>query len=179
MILIVISVFAESLGFVLSKLHVNNLPYLHVFTIIEAGFYFLFYSTLFTDKRIKWLIAATFTTFAILAASLAFVFDNLWKFNTLSRTIEALIFTIFGLGFFYSLLKSELQMKLERDPLFWLNSGILLYFMGNFFLFMLYNVLLDIEIQVVNSYWTMHSVINITSNILFTIGFVCSKQVPK
>ncbi len=176
---IFVSFITEIISFYLSKKSINNLPGLHIYTIIEFTFYMLFYYQLFRSGRARLLIKVLVISFVLFAILFAFVFTDLWHFNTLSRSIEAFVLTFFGLAFFYYTLKGENTLRLEKHPYFWLNSGLLLYFMGNIFLFMVYNILLNETKEVFNSYWSMHSMFNISANILFSIGFACSKQVLK
>lgn len=149
---------------------------LHVYTVIEFTLLMMFYYPLSSGTMQK-VISGIIIGFVGFALLFAFVISDFWHFNTISRTIEAFIFTVAGLLFFYSMLKKESNLKLEKNPLFWINTGILLYFMGNFFLFML-NSFLQTKASF-QTYWTLHSVLNILKNVLFTIGLTCSKQVQK
>jgi hypothetical protein len=74
------------------------------------------------------------------------------------------------------LLQNEV-MFLDRHPLFWLNSGVLLYFAGNLFVFMLQHAIAG-SAQKGYVYGIVHSGINILANLLFGIALLCRYRLP-
>ncbi len=177
--LIFFSTISEFVSLILAKNNINNLPELHLFTIIEASLLLVFFYVLFTNTIVKRTILVVLVLFVISDVVYMLTAGNIWMFNTLFRTIESFILTIAGLGYFYHKLNSHSNIPLEKRPTFWLNSGLLLYFMGNCFLFMLYNVILSKSHEWNQNMWVIHSGLNIASNILYTVGFICSKRTAK
>ncbi|UII33681.1 hypothetical protein LVD17_07600 [Fulvivirga ulvae] len=62
------------------------------------------------------------------------------------------------------------------DPLFWVNSAILLYFSGVLFLFLFFEPLAKVnEASAVISYM-FHNVLLVLKNVLFAVGFWKSRS---
>lgn len=86
--------------------------------------------------------------------------------NTKSLGLEATIFIFISVGYFYVLLN---KMEFENpyyNPIFWINSGVLIYFSGAFFSFM-FSAPKFQELGI----WSIHSVIHLIFMILILIGF--------
>jgi hypothetical protein len=170
-LLIFFSAFFEIFSVVSSRYSMNNLPYLYLYITIEFGLCLLFYRYLFDRPALKsWLgvMAAIFLTTVVLEIW----FEGLNSFSTFARTAEALGLTCLSLYYFYTLMKSDHFIQLEKSPYFWINTGVLLYFMGNFFMFLSYKFIMEHDLAS-HGYWTVHSMLNIIANLLFAIGLLC------
>lgn len=173
---IMITACAESAGLYMAGHGINNLWLLHFYTIVEFSAFMAFYYMIFPQKRVKQLFKAAIVVFAMADLAYIIAIADLATFNTLFRTIESFTLTIAGIFYFYHALSNDkFQEPLEKMPVFWINSGILLYFMGNVFLFMLFNIFLGVSPSQNTSMWTIHAVLNVVANVLFTKGLLCSK----
>jgi len=83
---------------------------------------------------------------------------------------------VLSLIYFYQLLSRQEFMYIEKQGLFWINSGVLFYYSITIFLFMLYN---RINGEHRAYYYMMQSVTNIISNLLFSVGLLCKPQNQK
>lgn len=79
----------------------------------------------------------------------------------------------FSLLYFYHIFIRQEYVHIEKQALFWINSGVLIYFSLNIFLFMLFDLVIA---QQRNDLYAIHSVTNIISNILYAIGLLCKPQ---
>jgi hypothetical protein len=110
------------------------MPVLHVFTVVEMTTYLWVYSLLFSDD--KWLQKLSHLAIGItllLAGLDAFVWDGIWKFNTISRSTGAFFLVVLTLARLYSIMQSHNDPKLLKQPHFWLLVGVLFYFSTSFF----------------------------------------------
>jgi hypothetical protein len=106
--------------------------------------------------------------------ALAFVFVSLYvqafsEYQTLMWTITGTSMIFFSISFFIHLF--SVRTGLESHELLWINSGVLIYFSLNLFLFVMSSYILtklDSEISLL--IWSFHNVNNIMKNILFACG---------
>lgn len=148
----------------------NNLPLLHIYTIAEfimiSWFYMIVLRGYKKTRLIFWL-AVCFTVFGLLNSLLL---QSWYTFNTIPRSIESLLVILLSLVCYYKML-SELKIrKMERSPIFWINTGFLFYFSGALFLFMLSNYILPLNHQLNIFIWTIHACFSIMLYLFIFLG---------
>ncbi|MDI1234735.1 MAG: hypothetical protein PSX81_10675 [bacterium] len=155
----------------LANHNINNMPMFNIFSILEYGFYaYLFYSNINNRNWRKgiyysiWFFSA-FTIFAVI------FIRSIYEFNSEVRVVESL-FLVFCSLLYFSQLSNTLifeRTKIFKIPMFWISIGVLFYFAGNFFLFLFFREISQISPTI----WSLHSVVNIITNSLFMISFLC------
>lgn len=91
-----------------------------------------------------------------------FLYNLLWGQgfffnNTLSKTIESVLLILFSLLYFHKTIKELKITRLEATPMFWFNSGVLLYFSGSLFIFIFSNYLLTYSKELGIQIWAIHA----------------------
>lgn len=167
--LLVVAIFS-SVAVLLSTTGRNNLPLLHIYTICEFIMISWFYSIVLRgylpSKVLAW-IAVIFTVFALLNS----IFLQSWyTFNTIPRSIEGLLVILLSLVCYYRMLSEMKIRKMERSPIFWINTGFLFYFSGALFLFMLSNYILPLNHQLNIFIWTIHACFSIMLYLFIFLG---------
>lgn len=116
----------------------NNLYVYNSYTVINLNIIFFIYLGLFSPKSktyIKgFLILAN--GFAIYNAIFLQPFDT---FNSYTLVMVSTILLLLALSYFYRLMTDIKFHKLERDPLFWLSAGIIMYYSSAIVLFFFSN----------------------------------------
>jgi len=167
--LLMVAVFTSA-AVLLSTMKRNNLPLLHVYTICEFIMISWFYSIVLRDylpvKLLTW-VAVGFTVFALLNSLLL---QNWYTFNTIPRSIESLLVILLSLVCYYRMLSEMKIRKMERSPIFWINTGFLFYFSGALFLFMLSNYILPLNHQLNIFIWTIHACFSIMLYLFIFLG---------
>lgn len=150
--------------------HKNNLPVLHVYTMVEFTTIMLFYQAIFKEYFAKywaWLVIAVFLVFCLVNAT--FIQD--WKiFNTYPRTIESILVISASLYYYYKITRQTLYNQIEKSPVFWVNTGFFIYFSGSFLLFTISNYILPFSFKFNMMVWQFHAFLSIVNNILIFIG---------
>lgn len=170
----IFSTIADFYSLITAHYGINNLDVLHIYTILEGSFFLIFYRSLFKSKLVRNLLLFTLPLYILFAVYHSFFLANMFEFNSVTRVAECIILTTCGMYFFYTLFADDEYINLKRYPYFYINSGVLLYFMGNIFLFMLYAFVIQTEQSSSMSVWGLHSVLNIGANILYCVGFLCN-----
>jgi hypothetical protein len=84
-------------------------------------------------------------------------------------TITGAIMIFFSISYFIYLF--SVRTSVGNDELLWINSGILLYFSLNLFLFVMSSyILTKLDSEISMLIWSFHNVNNIMKNILFGCG---------
>jgi hypothetical protein len=156
---------------------VNNLPLFHLFTLIELLFLGWVYKQAFMNGLLKRIVAVLTVLLGVFTVADSVLLESIWTFNSISATAESVYMIVLSLLLFRQLLLQDEVMFLDRHPLFWFNSGVLLYFAGNLFVFMLQHAIAD-SAQKGYVYGIVHSGINILANLLFGIALLCRHRLP-
>jgi hypothetical protein len=171
------SVFIEIGAEWLAYFHKNNMPLLHFFTIPEFLVYlyvFIANVDFISNKRL--LIFGGLLGIFLTAFTDIYLFEGLFKFNSVTRSFESIILLFFALLHFYLFFKFKSEKIAWVEPMFWFSLSIIVYFSLNLFFFMLANLFQVINGLPIAFGSKMHSVFNTISNILFAISFKCFRK---
>lgn len=109
----------------------------------------------------------------VIALAALFVTDTLyksvWQINRAGCSYLQLVFIVYALAGFYSLLRTQKILQLERSWFFWLNAAFLIYSSGSFFIFLARDILAkqDPGLHTYTQLWnTVFLALNITKNLL-------------
>ncbi len=92
------------------------------------------------------------------------------QLNSFSITLTSLVFIIFSILYFLKLMRDLPTTQIQKLPMFWINTAVLVYFAGSFFVFLLRNYLIEVLHDNQILYWSFHNILNIIKNLLFAIG---------
>jgi hypothetical protein len=152
---------------------INNLPVLHVYTILEFNVLMWFYLVVFNDvlaKKIILCICVLFTLFAIIDSTLL---ENVFIFNTLGRSIEAFLIISMSLVYFiYSLSTENLNAAINSRQIKYINIGIFIYFTGSIVLFTFNNYIIALAKTLVLNIWSIHTLLLVLFYVIITISQV-------
>ncbi len=167
--MLVFGALTEFLGYWLGSHRINNYPIFNLYTIVEffllTGIYYLSFTDRFT-RRLLQILGLVFLLFAL--ADL-WLIEGLFKLNSYTLALEALILMPLSLLFFIRINRELRVPVLTRYPMFWINSGVLIYFSGNLFLFIFSNALLTYGLNLYES-WIIHSMLNTVSHLIYTVA---------
>jgi hypothetical protein len=93
--------------------------------------------------------------------------------SVVPRFIESVVVLFLVLSFFYSTLKNLTTTHLERQPMFWLSTGLFIYFSGDIIIFIFSNYMLSYSEQFNTEVWFIHSILNIILYIFYTLA-ICT-----
>ncbi|MDP1728532.1 MAG: hypothetical protein Q8M15_17235 [Bacteroidota bacterium] len=155
----------------------NNMPLLHLYTLIEFIAFGYMYYVYFKDRnRLKYFPVITLFTFIIIAGIDAIWINGIWLPNTVARSFECMVLVLLALMYYYLFFKESFDQVVWKQSMFWLSTGVLFYFAINEPFFMLYNFFLSNHSDMAKLGLNIHAVINIFTNILFAISFTCPKR---
>lgn len=159
----------------LAASHRNNLPLLHVYTVVEFVTLSLFYWNVLPGRRIHRLLLLCCILFVIACIVNACIPQHILSFNSYTRSAGALIIIGYALYFFNVLVDRDYDHFFDRLPLFWMNAGILLYFSGSLLLFLFHVFLMGHELLDIWA-WRLHGLLVLIMYFLFTKGFLLCRK---
>jgi hypothetical protein len=167
-----ISIFFDLLLLTATELKVrNNSPFIHFFMAVSMVFWGLIYYHAFHIPLLK---KITIILGALCLAAIGYnAIKELMFFPTLSYTVLSVVLNVLSLLYFYQLLNIKEFTHIEKQPMFWINAGVLFYFGINIFLFMLFERIVSHR---QGDIWLIHDVTNIIANVLYSVGLLCKIQ---
>ncbi|KAA2238991.1 hypothetical protein F0L74_22520 [Chitinophaga agrisoli] len=152
--------------------HHNNLPLLHVYTMLELIFLVRYYLLLFTHKRILFFLKAVLILFPLYCVINFLFIQDIYSFNSYTRPVEAIILIACSLLYFMASSREDDEERWTAVPDNWVNAGILLYFSGALGQFAFSNVVEATTAKpVILLIWVLHATLVLIMYILFTISF--------
>jgi hypothetical protein len=168
-----LSLFINTLGFWLWSRSINNLPVLHIYTVLEFYALMWFYIVVFnnvTIKKIILLVSIAFTLFAIIDS---WLLESIFTFNTIGRSAEAFIIIIACLTYFIKMISTDVigsELNLRRIK--YINSGIFIYFSGSIALFTFSNEINALAKQLILNIWSIHTLLVVIFYLILTISLI-------
>jgi hypothetical protein len=159
-------------------LHKNNMPLVHLLTAVDIVILLFYYKALLHHQhrfKLYLALAAIFVAFCIINA---IFFQSIYTYSSYTRSVEAIICLLFALNYFARLASdTTTAVKVIRQPDFYFNAGIFLYFSGAFMLFIFSNFVIT-GLTKANFFiiWNIHGALVLLMYILFCIGFLLCKK---
>jgi len=172
---LVISGLINLCGIVVVQFKHNNLPLLHLYTIVETVFILSYFRTIFIDPFLKKALLISTVLFPIICILNFGFLQSIYTFNTYTRPLEAILITFFCLLYLY---KSGFTENWLEKSTNWFNMGILIYFPAACIIFIVSNYLVFGKMnKVMNSMvWNIHGALVLIMYLIWAKGFSLLKN---
>jgi hypothetical protein len=151
----------------------NNLFLMHLYDVMAVVFFTLIYYHASYKPVLKKITLILGGTALLIMISNEIFIESIRVYPSISNTILCLLCIPLSLIYFYQILSRQEFVHIEKQGMFWINAGVLIYFSVNIFLFMLHNKISSTEMH---NYYMMQSVSNIVANLLYSVGLLCKPQ---
>lgn len=101
------------------------------------------------------------------------------QFNPGQRFAESLLVLALVLAYFLKVIRELLVVRLERDPMFWVSAGLLLYFAGSVFVFLSSNYVLRHSNTLSLRLWAVHAGLYMVLYGLYSLALWMKPSRPK
>ena len=162
--MILVNLFTEITSNLLRIYNVNNLPLLHLYTLLEFILLSLFYRSII--QKPDWLKQNfnIFVGLVILLQVLNSIFlQDIYSFNSNSKTLTNLSFITFGIIYIFNSLTEKEAANHQAIKL--INSALLFYYISSLFIFLFSTTFIKYSYLLLGYMWT----INISLNLIFQI----------
>ena len=161
---------------ILALRHINNLPLVHLFTVVEFISISFFYQDVLKISRNSIAFILLQLGFVIACIVNAMFFQDIHTFNSYTLSLNALILMIFAVNLFAKLFTQQSSKKVSSFPVFWYNTGLFLYFSGSFIYYVFSNYLLYVSRRSFDIIINLHAGFVLIMYIFLAIGFMKCKK---
>lgn len=162
----------EVVTFILRRFGLDNtMPFIHLYQIVTFPILVLFYSSLIYKKtltRFSIVLISIFELFNLI--NLVFI-QSIYEYPNFTRTIATFVVIVLCIWYFYRVMVEAKIMSLWDEPLIWINGALLIYYSGNLFFTVLFNLILEYSREFSKITVVSFSVILTLFYVLVTIGF--------
>jgi len=155
------------------------MPFFHSYILVEFLLFLMVFKHIFNQsiKNYIWWILAT--AFTILWVINIFTGQGWWGFPDYIHAVEAVIILALIVKWFLKMLKEKKVANPERTFEFWMCTGLLIFFTGNFLLFIFSKFLVDAGAEIFKAIWMINSILILLLYICYTIALLWVKKTVK
>lgn len=165
-----LSLIVEQLLHYFARNGINNMPFFHFFPVVEFTLFVLFYKYQLKEiVNTRHYIILPFL-FVLITLINLFFFQGIFELNSNTTSVESVVLVLLTLYAFYLLVKNMSLTNHLFNRLFWVSSGILIYFSGLLLFFILNNFFAENIFRLYTIGWIYHAFLNINLYLFFTIG---------
>ena len=158
----------------LKSLSKNNIVFYIIISIATFCFFALILEQFCQQRKFK-----IINRIVIPIAILFCIINAIWLegsaiFNSYSSGLNNLVVTGYCIYYYKLQLENPQIIFVEKQPSFWIVSGIFIYSAGNFFLFSMFNSLTNSFPLFALHAWDINDVLILIMNVLFAKGLQCN-----
>ncbi len=155
-----------------------NLWMYNLLRIFTFSTIFYIYIKSINTKIYKQIIKAFLITYLILVViNWSFIQSFIFEMSEIPKVIGSLFVTVTVIFYFIELLKSEKIITFHRVLLFWISTGLLLYYSGSIPFALKWNGYM--LIPGIHKLFLINTILSMTMYLTFTIGFILSDKEEK
>lgn len=129
----------------------NNLFLSHFLTPIEYSFLAVIYYRSLESPLVKRIILVSIPLFVTGCLLLTLYVEKLKENDSYARIVEALLITFWVLDYLKEVFGTHKLLNIHRDPVFWISTGFLTYFIGVLFIQGLLNELIKHDLAMAST----------------------------
>lgn len=170
LLFVLVSFISDTIVTIMSLNKINNFWVMNTYGIIEGILlFFLYYVEMKQKKYMK--IAPYLILFYGFFSYIEWAYIQAPnKLLVISNVFESFVLITFALLSLKNILEKLDYEKPTQNPMFWVNTSVLLYFSGNLFIFTFGN-LIHSGNSIIIYLWAVHNIIHIIFILLFGVAF--------
>ena len=118
----------------------NNMPIMHLYTVIEFSFLVGFFRRTFVGEELKKRVTFLVPLFALFALVNVLFVQGIFAYNTYAKSLEAVLIIFLSIVFFKQRLDNVGAETQKMSPVTYVVSGLVLYFSGSLVFFVIQNI---------------------------------------
>jgi hypothetical protein len=167
----------EILARELRVIYGNNMPGLHLYTIVQfLMFSVVFYHQFINNKNLQRLILVNCVIAFVIALSDALFTSDIFHSNLISRGYCSTFIILYTLICFFQVFSEDRPFFNRDNPVFWFNIAVLVYFANNLLYFMFRDYLLIHASKVETFSYCIYINLNIIAHLLYALSFRCFRK---
>ncbi|MBS1741724.1 MAG: hypothetical protein JST81_01710 [Bacteroidetes bacterium] len=174
LILLFLNGICNLVGSLLAYNKINNLPVIHVYTFLEGIVLMLFFLFLFNTPLLTKILYTLIIVFSAFCLLNSIFIQQIFAYNTYSRTLEALI--IIALCLYYFTLQLQEDFQPGKYPGFWYVLGLFIYFSSSLTIFILSNQSFNLNRTFLLVMWNVHAGMLLLMYLFISKGFMLCRK---
>jgi hypothetical protein len=150
----------------------NNLYLIHIYTLAQLFLltWFLYLNN--ANQKYRKLILIVVSIICVSAIFEAFSLQlGIKQYNSLTRSLTAIWITYLSVKGLIELRKNELIVNLAHEPLFWFIIGVTISYSANIVIYVFQKSVQNLSNEALLQMAIIEAIMNITSLLLYSIGF--------
>lgn len=178
LIYLVISAIVNTTAIILTWNRIPNLWLLHIYTILESFLLLYYFKLIIINKSVNLIIRVLLWAFPVFCIINFLFLQSLYNFNTYARPVEAIMFITLCAVYWWQENQEDSEKSWGNIPNNWIVTGLMLYFAGVFFLFLLAKYIMTgvANKKAWNLVWDTHATLVLIMYLLMAVGFVKCKK---
>lgn len=148
----------------------NNWLVYHIYTLILFVFMNRLYKGVLTQLNLKFVFDVILALYICFAVLNSLYWQSITTVNSNTIVASSIIYILFSLAYFYQLIRFSSENETTKNPMLWINIGVLIYNSGSIVLFLLVNRILKMSEELIIASWSLNAAFNLVLNILFAKG---------
>jgi len=157
----------------------NNLPFFYTYILGELIMLLLIFRLMFNTGIRDRYWATLLVGFSLIWLINVSIGQGWWAFPDYIRALEATIVLIIIILWFLKMLREKIILQPYKTFEFWLCAGLLIFFSGNFLLFVFPKYILTAGEEVFEAIWKVNAILNILLYLMYTIALLWVKKTVK
>lgn len=178
LVYLVMSAIVNTTATILALNGIPNLWLLHIYTILESFLLLFYFKLIILNKSANSIIRVFIWAFPLFCVVNFLFLQSLYNFNTYTRPVEAIIFITLCAVYWWQENEEDSEKPWGNIPNNWIITGLMLYFAGVFFLFLLAKYILTGQgfKKAWNLVWDAHATLVLFMYLLMAVGFMKCKK---
>jgi hypothetical protein len=166
----------EFIGWYMVNQHIKGSTLMYNYFVIPLEFlfmHFLYYKNLPMRFQKTILVLSTFYTLSWMVEQL-FLKEVKWIWLSMSYSVGNITILVLGIIYFLQLLEAEELISYKKQMFFWVNLGLMLFYIGTFPYFAMKKTLYETEPNLFKILSWITVFLNYAMYSFFIIGFLCT-----
>lgn len=156
------------ISMITAMLVINNMIVFHVLALVEVLVLYCFYSRIIFNKPPN---VGVIIGLVLINLTNTLFNEGILDFNSTAWAIDILFLLFLGLRYMYKVYDDLEIIQLSKSPRFIINTGLMIYFSGSLFTYILGSKILSKESpDFYNNAWIIQSMANTCKNIVISYG---------
>jgi len=165
-----ITAITEITSTILAFYGIFNLWVYNVYSCLAFILLVLFYSLLFDGfLNRRFIVFVSITLILLHTYSVLFLW-NLNEFNNINYSVDNSIIILLSVIYYFRIMKEMKVEYLRKDALFLINTALLIYYSGSFFVFLFSKLIFNTWREIGDSLWQINICLGIIKYIIISIG---------
>jgi len=154
----------------------DNTVIYNFFTLFEFAFYFFVQYQIIKSKSFRKVLFVSSLIYFSLCLANIFFYQGPNTFHTITYSLGCLLISTFAIFYFFELFRLPKLVSLTRQPSFWINTGLIFFYICSFPFFALSGLLEGSAYFILENLDKFITFLNILLYSLFSVALLCQTK---